>query len=94
MKKTGLFVVLLTMCGGLAAQNIEVSSDSVKNEVDSLSVTASMDSLRTPLEKKVVPVVKKKVELPPLEVRNFGGCCKISVRIIMPSWSAGTIFTC
>lgn len=52
MKKTGLFVVLLTMCGGLAAQNIEVSSDSVKNEVDSLSVTASMDSLRTPLEKK------------------------------------------
>lgn len=30
MKKTGLFVVLLTMCGGLAAQNIEVSSDSVK----------------------------------------------------------------
>ena len=71
MKKTGLFVVLLTMCGGLAAQNIEVSSDSVKNEVDSLSVTASMDSLRTPLEKKVVPVVKKKVELPPLEVRNF-----------------------
>lgn len=52
MKKTGLFVVLLTMCGGLAAQNIEVSSDSVKNEVDSLSVTASMDSLRMPLEKK------------------------------------------
>lgn len=52
MKKTGLFVVLLTMCGGLAAQNIEVSSDSVKNEVDSLSVNASMDSLRTPLEKK------------------------------------------
>ncbi len=50
---------LLTMCGGLAAQNIEVSSDSVKNEVDSLSVTASMDSLRMPLEKKVVPVVKE-----------------------------------
>ena len=76
MKKTSLFLVLLMVCGGLAAQEMEVSSDAIKsdtlkNAVDSLNVTAPVDSLQNATQKKVVPAVKKKVELPPLEVRNF-----------------------
>ena len=76
MKKTSLFLVLLMVCGGLAAQEMEVSSDAIKsdtlkNAVDSLNVTAPVDSLQNAAQKKVVPAVKKKVELPPLEVRNF-----------------------
>ena len=76
MKKTSLFLVLLMVCGGLAAQEMEVSSDAIKsdtlkNAVDSLNVTAPVDSLQNAAQKKVVPAVKNKVELPPLEVRNF-----------------------
>ena len=69
MKKTSLFLVLLMVCGGLAAQEMEVSSDAIKsdtlkNAVDSLNVTAPVDSLQNATQKKVVPAVKKKVELP------------------------------
>ena len=76
MKKTSLFLVLLMVCGGLAAQEMEVSSDAIKsdtlkNAVDSLNVTAPVDSLQNAAQKKVVPAVKKKVSLPPMEVRNF-----------------------
>ena len=51
MKKTSLFLVLLMVCGGLAAQEMEVSSDAIKsdtlkNAVDSLNVTAPVDSCR------------------------------------------------
>ena len=51
MKKTSLFLVLLMVCGGLAAQEMEVSSDAIKsdtlkNAVDSLNVTAPVDSLQ------------------------------------------------
>ena len=73
---TSLFLVLLMGCGGLAAQELEVSSDAIKsdtlkNAVDSLNVTAPVDSLQNATQKNVVPAVKKKVELPPLDVRNF-----------------------
>ena len=72
MKKTSLFLVLLMVCGGLAAQEMEISSDTVKIVTDSLSVTAPMDSLQeSSTEKKVVPAAKKKVELPPREVQRF-----------------------
>ena len=65
MKKTSLFLVLLMVCGGLAAQEMEVSSDAIKsdtlkNAVDSLNVTAPVDSLQNATQKKVVPAVKKK----------------------------------
>ena len=78
MKKTSLFLVLLMVCGGLAAQEMEVSSDAIKsdtlkNAVDSLNVTAPVDSLQNAAQKKVVPAVKKKVGLPHWRCGISGG---------------------
>lgn len=68
MKKTGLFLVGCMMCSGLAAQQLETSSSTTQNEMDSLQITAP-----TLLRQKTTQgsSASKKVDVPSLEVNNF-----------------------
>lgn len=69
MKKTGLFVVLCMMCGGLAAQDMEIPSDTIGT--DTLRVTVPVTRRKASQESQRVSATVKKADVPPLEVRYF-----------------------
>lgn len=72
MRKIGLFVMSCLMCGGLAAQEIEISSDTIRSEMDSLQLTSP--ALATPKAAKAgkqVIASSPKKNVPSLEVLNF-----------------------